>query len=186
MRPGIELFRGDITTLSADAIVNAANPGLTPGGAVGLAIHRAAGPELAAECMSLMRGCHPGDAVITGAYALSAKYVIHAVGPSWHGGAEDESARLARTYRRCFALAEEHGVRTMAFPAISCGLYSYPKAEAAQIAIRETAGALQRGSIEHVTFALFTADVYEAFERALRDLSDAAVAPSTNEAVTRG
>jgi O-acetyl-ADP-ribose deacetylase (regulator of RNase III) len=186
MRQGIELFRGDITTLSADVIVNAANPGLTPGGAVGLAIHRAAGPELKAECMSLMRGCHPGDAVITGAFRLSAKYVIHAVGPSWHGGGQDEAERLARTYRRCFALAEQHGVRTMAFPAISCGLYSYPPEQAAEIAIRETAAALDRGPIEHVTFALFTADVYEAFAQALRNLGDAAEAPSSGEAVTQG
>jgi hypothetical protein len=118
MMPGkIELFQGDITTLTADAIVNAANPGLTPGGAVGLAIHRAAGPELKEECISLGRGCHPGDAVITGAYRLSAKYVIHAVGASWHGKDQGESEQLARTYRRCFALAVEHGVRTMAIDA---------------------------------------------------------------------
>ena len=169
--PGkIELFLGDITTLSADAIVNAANPGLTPGGAVGLAIHRAAGPELKEECMRLMRGCHPGDAVITGAYRLSEKYVIHAVGASWHGKDQGESEQLARTYRCCFALALEHGVRTMAFPAISCGLYSFPPLLGAQIAIRETAAALKRSdSIEKVTFALFTEDLYAVFERALND-----------------
>jgi O-acetyl-ADP-ribose deacetylase (regulator of RNase III) len=166
---GIELFRGDITTLTVDAIVNAANPGLTPGGAVGLAIHRAAGPELHAECMSLMRGCHPGDAVITGAHRLSAKYVIHAVGPSWHGGQDFEAERLAQTYQRCFTLAEKHGVRTIAFPAISCGLYSYPKAEAAAIAIRESDAALARGgSVERVIFALFADDVFDAFSEALR------------------
>jgi O-acetyl-ADP-ribose deacetylase (regulator of RNase III) len=166
---GIELFRGDITTLSVDAIVNAANPSLTPGGAVGLAIHRAAGPELKAECMSLMRGCHPGDAVITGAYQLVAKYVIHAVGPSWMGGSNFEAERLARTYQRCFALADEHDVRTMAFPAISCGLYSYPKAEAAEIAVRETAAALERRpALTRVIFALFTAEVFDAFDEALR------------------
>jgi len=171
LMPGkIELFLGDITTLTADAIVNAANPGLTPGGAVGLAIHRAAGPELKEECMSLSRGCHPGDAVITGAYRLSAKYVIHAVGASWHGGDKGECEQLARTYGRCFALAKEYGLRTMAFPAISCGLYSFPPLLGAQIAIRETAAALQRSdSIEKVTFALFTADLYAAFERALNE-----------------
>ena len=166
---GIELFRGDITTLSVDAIVNAANPGLTPGGAVGLAIHRAAGPELHAECMSLMRGCHPGDAVITGGHRLSAKYVIHAVGPSWHGGDHFEAERLAQTYQRCFALAEKHGVRTIAFPAISCGIYSYPKPEAAAIAIRESGAALERDAVEKVIFALFAADVFDAFDEALRN-----------------
>jgi O-acetyl-ADP-ribose deacetylase (regulator of RNase III) len=169
MRSGIELVRGDITTLSVDAIVNAANPGLTPGGAVGMAIHRAAGPELKAECMSLMRGCHPGDAVITGAYRLPARYVIHAVGPSWHGGGNEEAERLASTYRRCFALAEEHGVRTIAFPAISCGLYTFPVVPAAEIAIRESAAALDRSAIGKVTFALFTSEVYDAFAQALRD-----------------
>ena len=167
----IELFQGDITTLKADAIVNAANPGLTPGGAVGLAIHRAAGPELKAECMSLMRGCHPGDAVITRAYQLQADYVIHAVGASWRGGGNGEAERLARMYQRCFALAVEHGVRTMAFPAISCGLYSFPAPQAARIALRETVTALKRSaSIERVTFALFTDDVYAAFEQALKEL----------------
>jgi len=172
--PRIELFRGDITTLAADAIVNAANPGLTPGGAVGMAIHRAAGPELKAECMSLMRGCHQGDAVITGAYRLSATYVIHAVGPSWHGKDNGETELLARTYRRCFALAVEHGVRTIAFPAISCGVYSFPARPAAQIAIRETAIALEGSdSIDKVTFALFTDDVYDAYQDALNDLRTA-------------
>lgn len=174
----IELFRGDITTLSVDAIVNAANPQLTPGGAVGLAIHRAAGPGLEAECMSLMRSCHPGSAVITGAHRLSAKYVIHAVGASWHGGNQGEDEQLARTYRRCFALAEGHDVRTMAFPAISCGLYSYPAREAARIAVRETVAALDRSrSIERVIFALFKDDIHAAFEQALRSLTDAADAP---------
>jgi O-acetyl-ADP-ribose deacetylase (regulator of RNase III) len=174
LMPGkIELFLGDITTLTADAIVNAANPGLTPGGAVGLAIHQAAGPELKEECMRLMRGCHPGDAVITGAYRLSAKYVIHAVGASWHGKDQGESEQLARAYRRCFALAVEHGVRTMAFPAVSCGLYSFPPPLGAQIAIRETVAALERSdSIEKVTFALFTADLYATFERALMSESE--------------
>jgi O-acetyl-ADP-ribose deacetylase (regulator of RNase III) len=165
----IELFRGDITTLAVDAIVNAANAQLTPGGAVGLAIHRAAGPELKDECANLMRGCHAGDAVLTGAYRLPAKYVIHAVGPSWHGEDKGESAQLARAYRRCFALAEQHHVRTIAFPALSCGLYSYPAGPAAEIAIRETAAALSKSdAIERVIFALFTDDVYDAFEHALK------------------
>jgi O-acetyl-ADP-ribose deacetylase (regulator of RNase III) len=171
--PGrIELFRGDITTLSVDAIVNAANPQLTPGGAVGLAIHRAAGPDLEAECLRIS-GCCPGDAVLTGAYRLSAKHVIHAVGPSWHGGDKGEAERLARTYRRCFVLAEEHAVRTIAFPAISCGLYSFPTAPAAQVALHETAAAIDRSpSLERVIFALFTAEVYAAFDQALRELGE--------------
>jgi O-acetyl-ADP-ribose deacetylase (regulator of RNase III) len=174
MPTGIELFRGDITTLQVDAIVNAANPGLTPGGAVGLAIHRAAGPELKAECLSLMRGCHPGDAVITGAYRLSAKHVIHAVGASWHGGNNHEAETLARTYRRCFALALEHGIRTIAFPAISCGVYSYPVAEAAKIAVDESAAALDRSAVDKVIFALFTAEIFDVFDQALRNASVAA------------
>lgn len=167
MNRRIELFRGDITTLSVDAIVNAANAQLTPGGAVGLAIHRAAGPELLAECMTLP-GCRPGSAVITGAYRLQAKYVIHAVGASWHGE-PGEAEQLARTYRRCFELAEAHDVHTIAFPAISCGLYSFPPNLGAEIAIQETAAAIDRSaSLEKVIFALFTEPVYTAFEGALQ------------------
>jgi O-acetyl-ADP-ribose deacetylase (regulator of RNase III) len=170
MAATIELFYGDITTLSVDAIVNAANSQLTPGGAVGLAIHRAAGPELKDECMRIMQGCHPGSAVITKGYRLPARYVIHAVGPSWHGVNNGESELLARTYRRCFALAEDHGVRTMAFPAISCGLYSFPARIAAPIAIRETRSAMSRSNvIEKVIFALFTPEVLAAFEAAMQE-----------------
>lgn len=165
---GIELFRGDITTLSVDAIVNAANSNLTPGGAVGLAIHRAAGPELQAECMKIMRGVFAGDAVATKAYRLSAKFVFHAVGPSWMGEDNGRSEALARTYRRCFALAEEHGVRSIAFPAISCGLFRFPVRLAAQIAVREAAAALRADTVERVIFALFTQEIYDAFDEALR------------------
>jgi O-acetyl-ADP-ribose deacetylase (regulator of RNase III) len=163
----ISLLRMDITTLTVDAIVNAANPSLTPGGAVGLAIHRAAGPELEQECRTL-RGCSPGDAAITRGYRLPANYVIHAVGASWYGGDRNEAQQLARTYQRCYALAAQYDIRTMAFPAISCGLYSFPAVEAAEIAIRETMQALRdRRSLEHVTFALFTDKVWGAFEQAL-------------------
>src|SRR2546423_9912235 len=120
----LELFCGDITTLAVDAIVNAANPSLVPGGAVGMAIHHAAGPELAAACARAgSRG--PGEAAITSGFRLPAKYVIHAVGPSWHAGGQ-EAMQLARAYRSSFALAAEHGVRTIAFPAISCGLNGFP------------------------------------------------------------
>lgn len=130
----IEFFCGDITTLDVDAIVNAANPSLVPGGAVGLAIHQAAGPALEAECMTIP-GCHAGEAEITRGYGLPAKYVIHTVGPGWKGGKFKEAELLARCYRSTLALAVEYGVRTIAFPAISCGLYGYPVEEAAKIAV---------------------------------------------------
>lgn len=162
----IELFQGDITTLTADAIVNAANSQLSPGGAVGLAIHRVAGPELAAECRTLP-GLHTGDVAITRAYRLSAQYVIHAVGASWHG-LPGEPEQLARTYRNCFALAAKYQLRTLAFPAISCGLYSFPLAVGAKVAIEETVLALRANpSIERVTFALFGDAAYTAFADAL-------------------
>ncbi|MBV9494733.1 MAG: macro domain-containing protein [Acidobacteria bacterium] len=168
MHSRIRLHRGDITKLEVDAIVNAANTSLTPGGAVGLAIHAAAGPELKAECMSIMRGVFPGQAVITRGYRLPAKYVIHAVGASWHGGTNGEHEQLARTYRSSFALAAEHGIRTIAFPAISCGLFSFPAEAAAEVAIGETVAALERvPSLEQVTFALFTEEVWAAFAKAL-------------------
>lgn len=163
----IDLVRADICSLAADIIVNAANTQLTPGGAVGLALHRAAGPELAAEC-STLPSCCPGDAAITRAYRLPAKYVIHAVGASWHGGTRCETEQLARTYRRCFSLAIEHEARTIAFPAISCGLYSFPAPLAATVAVRETVAALSaHDTIERVTFALFTDNVHAAFAEAL-------------------
>ena len=163
----ITLHRGDITKLHVDAIVNAANAQLTPGGGVGNAIHAAAGPELREECAKLP-ACREGDAVITGAYRLPAKHVIHAVGPSWHGGKRHEAEKLARTYQRAFALAAEHDVHTIAFPAISCGTYSYPVDEAARIAIDETLRALRTNpKLEHVTFALFTPEVHAAFAEAL-------------------
>jgi O-acetyl-ADP-ribose deacetylase (regulator of RNase III) len=166
----ITLFRGDITQLCVDAIVNAANHQLTVGGAVGRVIHAAAGPELLAECMTYPR-CRDGKAVITGGYRLQARYVIHAVGPSWHGGNRGEAALLARTYRSCFELAHAHNIRTIAFPAISCGLYSYPVAEAAEISVRATAQALALyPDLERVTFALFTENVFAAFAQALATL----------------
>jgi len=157
----IELLRGDITTLAVDAMVNAANPSLVPGGAVGMAIHNAAGPELAHAC-AMAGSRRPGDAAITPAFRLPAKYVIHAVGPSWQarGG---EAMQLARAYRNSFALAAEHEVRTIAFPAISCGMYGFPLEPAASIALREA----RRASVERVIFVLFTDEAYAAYERAL-------------------
>jgi O-acetyl-ADP-ribose deacetylase len=174
----ISLVRADITTLAVDAIVNAANSDLRAGGAVGLAIHRAAGPEPEAECLR-HPGCRPGEAAITGAYRLPARYVIHAVGASWHGGKRREAVELAGAYRSSFAPAREHGVRTIAFPAISCGLYGYPAPAAAHIAIRETVTALRENpSLDRVFFALVTDEVWEAFQAALALEQEADVQPA--------
>jgi O-acetyl-ADP-ribose deacetylase len=131
----IDIITGDITTVEADAVVNAANSGLRGGGGVDGAIHRASGPRLLAELREFP-GCDTGDAVRTGAYDLRAKYVIHAVGPVWQGGGNSEPELLARAYESAFARASEAGdVRSIAFPAISTGVYSYPKPEAARIAL---------------------------------------------------
>src|SRR6267143_6599048 len=161
--PGIkvEIVRGDITKLAVDAIVNAANTTLLGGGGVDGAIHRDAGTELLAECRTL-GGCRPGEAKITRGYRLPARFVIHTVGPVWKGGKHDEPETLADCYRSSLQLAVENGIKTIAFPAISCGAYGYPIQEAANIALNTTREFLaNEDKIEKVIFVLWGDDIYE-------------------------
>src|SRR5436189_1773807 len=163
----IEIVRGDITKLDVDAIVNAANTRLLGGGGVDGAIHRAAGPELLAECQTL-GGCRPGEAKITRGYRLPARYVIHTVGPIWRGGKRGEPETLANCYRSSLQIAVENGIKTIAFPAISCGAYGYPTPDAAQIAletVRDFLAAADR--IDKVIFALWDEGAYDAYRELL-------------------
>ncbi len=163
----MEIHRGDITKLAVDAIVNAANSSLLGGGGVDGAIHRAAGPELVHECR-LIGGCPTGEARITRGYRLPARHVIHTVGPVWRGGTNREPELLASCYRNSLQLAIDNGIRTIAFPAISCGIYGYPIDDATNIAVREVQNFLNvHEEIERVLFVCFGDEVCRAYERAL-------------------
>ena len=161
--PKIEIIQGDITKLDVDAIVNAANTTLLGGGGVDGAIHRAAGTELLAECGTL-GGCRPGEAKITRGYRLPARFVIHTVGPVWRGGERNEPEILANCYRSALQLVLENEIKTIAFPAISCGAYGYPIPEAAQIAVKTTRNFLAtEDQIDKVIFVLWGEDIYDAY-----------------------
>lgn len=165
----IELMQGDITRLEVDAIVNAANRSLLGGGGVDGAIHRAAGPELLAECRTL-GGCETGQAKITGGYRLPARYVIHTVGPVYRGSPRDAEL-LASCYRNSLRLAAEHGLHSIAFPAISCGAYGYPIEEAAAIALRTAVDFLQENPLPaRVLFVLFSPADLQVYQQQLAEL----------------
>ena len=163
----IDIVRGDITKLDVDAIVNAANTTLLGGGGVDGAIHRAAGPELLAECRTL-GGCEAGEAKITRGYKLPARFVIHTVGPVWSGGDRGEAEVLASCYRNSLRLAVENGIKTIAFPAISCGAYRYPIREAARIALETTREFLATTTkIDKVIFVVASDEILRAYQRLL-------------------
>jgi len=164
----IQTVRGDITALDLDAIVNAANTTLLGGGGVDGAIHRAAGPELLAECRTL-GGCKAGKAKITRGYKLPARFIIHTVGPVWSGGGRGEAEVLAGCYRNSLQLAVENGIKTIAFPAISCGAYRFPVSEAAQIAVETTRKFLANNDkMDKVIFVVMNDEILEAYRRLYR------------------
>ena len=164
-------MEGDITKQWVDAIVNAANTALLGGGGVDGAIHRAAGLGLLEECRAL-GGCPTGQAKITGGHRLAARWVIHAVGPVWRGGNHGEDDLLAGCYRASFALAEQHGIRTIAFPAISTGAYSFPMERATEIAVAETRAGLEHSpSIQKVVFVCFGKGAYESYLRCIEEIA---------------
>ena len=166
----IAVIAGDITQQRVEAIVNAANSSLLGGGGVDGAIHRAAGRELLAECRTL-GGCATGQAKITKGYKLPARWVIHTVGPVWHDGRNGEDELLASCYRSCFALVEQHGIKTVAFPSISTGAYGFPMDRAARIAVRETKQYLERNqSVEQVMLVCFGVSALEIYQAALREV----------------
>ncbi len=170
MSVSLKAICADITTLTVDAIVNAANEPLLPGGGVCGAIHRVAGPELTQECR-LLGGCQTGDAKLTKGYRLPARYVIHAVGPVWKGGNDRESTQLASCYRRCLEVAAAHGIETVAFPSISTGIYGYPIDLAAKVANDSVRAALQKlVSIREVTFCCFSPSDFAVYQQLLAEV----------------
>jgi len=166
----IVVIEGDITQQRVDAIVNAANTSLLGGGGVDGAIHRVAGPELLAECRTL-GGCATGQAKITRGYKLPARWVIHTVGPVWRDGRHHEEELLASCYRNCYALVEQRGIKTVAFPSISTGAYGFPLERAAGLALRETKYFLERnGSVQMVILVCFGAGALEIYQTAFREV----------------
>jgi O-acetyl-ADP-ribose deacetylase (regulator of RNase III) len=167
----IAIVQGDITRQNVDAIVNAANNSLLGGGGVDGAIHRAAGPELLAECRQL-GGCPTGEAKITGGYNLPARWVIHTVGPIWRGGTHGEDELLASCYRRSFDLVEAHNIRTVAFPSISTGAYGFPMERAARIAVTEVKNFLAKNdAVEKVSLVCFGRHAYDIHLAALKEIA---------------
>lgn len=163
------LIQGDITSVDADAIVNAANHTLRGGGGVDGAIHKAAGPDLLIECEKL-NGCEPGDAKITGAYQLKAKYIIHTVGPVWRGGHLNEHELLASCYQKSLAIARDHKIKSIAFPGISTGAFGFPADQAALIAVTETRRFLKKNDYpEKVVFVTFGNENFEIYRKLLED-----------------